>query len=125
MNIYQHAFLQIQYPCFIRDLGPLRPFLIDSSPQVPVYEDRDSEGSDTTERLSLSSIFISIVHVGTKVHLKIPTLPHLQETYATTERSTGPYGQTEKEEAPGSALIAEREQGQGRLPGRTRTGTEC
>ena len=102
-----------------------KSIFLDSSPQVPVYEDHDREGSDTTEQLSLSSIFISIVHVGTKVHLKIPTLSHLQETYATTERSTGHYGQTEQEEPPGSALIAEREQGQGRLSGRTRTGTEC
>ena len=25
MKIYKHAFLQIKYPCFTQDLGPLRP----------------------------------------------------------------------------------------------------
>ena len=41
LKIYKHAFLQIKYPCFTQDLGPLCPSSHRSSPQVPVYEDRD------------------------------------------------------------------------------------
>ena len=42
LKIYKHAFLQIKYPCFTRDLGPLCLLLVSSSSQVPVYKDRDS-----------------------------------------------------------------------------------
>ena len=41
LKIYKHVFLQVKYPCFTRDLGPCVLPLIDSSPQVPVYEDCD------------------------------------------------------------------------------------
>ena len=46
LKIYKHAFLQIKYPCFSRDLGPPCPsflcfLFIDSSPQVPVCKDHN------------------------------------------------------------------------------------
>ena len=45
LKIYKHAFLQIKYACFIRDLGPPCPFLhllfVDSSPQVLVCKDHN------------------------------------------------------------------------------------
>ena len=42
LKIYNHAFLQIKYHYFTRDLGlPCVLLLVDSSPRVPVYEDRD------------------------------------------------------------------------------------
>ena len=46
LKIYKHAFLQIKYPCFTRDLGAPRLsflcLLVDSSPQVLFYKDHDS-----------------------------------------------------------------------------------
>ena len=45
---------------------------------------------------------------------------NLSEIHATTDGRTGSYGRPE-EEVPNSALEAERDQGQGMLPGRDKT----
>ena len=56
MKIYEHAFLQIKYPCFTRDLGPLRPSSRPLQSPGPVYEDRDTVLTEITGHVSLLQI---------------------------------------------------------------------
>ena len=52
MKIYKHAFLQIKYPCFTRDLGPLRPSSRPRQSPGPIYEDLDTVLTEVTGHVS-------------------------------------------------------------------------